>query len=172
MHTDVIYCLVESCTPSSPPALAAVPPRHPSKPPSTPPQIDILNTEAHNTRLLETLRLLNEELQEKAHAIEKYEVEIRRRNDEVEKKTREIDLLNRCVRRSRFRCPVRCALRSEGVSANTGRSGGAVGVLGVVRQGSGFRTTGPPIPIAPPHRTCLGVCAATHRVRVDGHSVL
>ncbi|MEW5300344.1 MAG: hypothetical protein WDW36_003280 [Sanguina aurantia] len=58
-------------------------------------QIDILNTEAHNTRLLETLRLLNEELQEKAHAIEKYEVEIRRRNDEVEKKTREIDLLNR-----------------------------------------------------------------------------
>lgn len=30
-----------------------------------------------------------------AGAIEKYEVEIKRRNDEIEKKTREIDLLNR-----------------------------------------------------------------------------
>jgi hypothetical protein len=62
-------------------------------PPS--PQVDILNTEAHNARLTETLKLLDEELGEKAGAIEKYEVEIKRRNDEIEKKTREIDLLNR-----------------------------------------------------------------------------
>lgn len=33
-----------------------------------------------------------------SQAIEKYELEIKRRNDEIEKKTREIDLLNRkCV---------------------------------------------------------------------------
>lgn len=58
-------------------------------------QIDILNTEAHNGRLVDTLKLLDEELNEKATAIEKYELEIKRRNDEIEKKTREIDLLNR-----------------------------------------------------------------------------
>jgi chromosome segregation ATPase len=58
-------------------------------------QIDVLNTEAHNTRLSETLALLEEELGEKGGAVEKYELEIKRRNDEIEKKTREIDLLNR-----------------------------------------------------------------------------
>ena len=34
-------------------------------------------------------------MQDKATTIEKYEAEIKRRNDEIEKKTREIDLLNR-----------------------------------------------------------------------------
>ncbi|PNH05352.1 Coiled-coil domain-containing protein 40 [Tetrabaena socialis] len=58
-------------------------------------QVDILNTEAHNTRLAETLGLLDEELHDKGHTIEKYELEIKRRNDEIEKKTREIDILNR-----------------------------------------------------------------------------
>lgn len=58
-------------------------------------QVDILNTEAHNTRLTETLKLLDEELREKLAAIEKFELEIKRRNDEVEKKTRDIDILNR-----------------------------------------------------------------------------
>ncbi|KAG2494199.1 hypothetical protein HYH03_007557 [Edaphochlamys debaryana] len=58
-------------------------------------QVDILNTEAHNTRLTETLGLLDEELRDKGRTIEKYELEIKRRNDEIEKKTREIDLLNR-----------------------------------------------------------------------------
>lgn len=58
-------------------------------------QVDILNTEAHNARLQETLALLEEELTDKAATIDKYELEIKRRNDEIEKKTREIDLLNR-----------------------------------------------------------------------------
>lgn len=58
-------------------------------------QVDILNTEAHNVRLSETLKLLDEELREKLAAIEKYELEIKRRNDEIEKKTRDIDVHNR-----------------------------------------------------------------------------
>jgi len=58
-------------------------------------QVDVLNTDAHNSRLVETLKLLDEELNEKGATIEKYELEIKRRNDEIEKKTREIDLLNR-----------------------------------------------------------------------------
>jgi len=58
-------------------------------------QVDILNTEAHNTRLTETLALLDEELDEKTKTVEKYELEIKRRNDEIEKKTRDIDILNR-----------------------------------------------------------------------------
>ena len=58
-------------------------------------QVDILNTEAHNVKLAETLKMLDEELNEKTSTIEKYEVEIKRRNDEIEKKTREIDLLNK-----------------------------------------------------------------------------
>ena len=58
-------------------------------------QVDILNTEAHNVRLAETLKMLDEELNDKTSTIEKYEVEIKRRNDEIEKKTREIDLLNK-----------------------------------------------------------------------------
>jgi len=62
-------------------------------------QVDILNTESHNARLKETLKLLDEELDDKSKAIEKYELEIKRRNDEIEKKTREIDLLNRKLER-------------------------------------------------------------------------
>ncbi|KAG2423494.1 hypothetical protein HXX76_015242 [Chlamydomonas incerta] len=58
-------------------------------------QVDVLNTEAHNSRLGETLGLLDEELRDKGRTIEKYELEIKRRNDEIEKKTREIDILNR-----------------------------------------------------------------------------
>lgn len=64
--------------------------------PARPPlQIDILNTEAHNVRLADALHLLSEELDEKARTIEKYEGEIKRRGDAIEKKTREIDTLNR-----------------------------------------------------------------------------
>eukprot|EP00798_Chlamydomonas_sp_ICE-L_P001679 gene1679-33074_t len=63
-------------------------------------QVDILNTEAHNKRLEETMKLLEEELTEKSEAIDKYEVEIKRRNDEIEKKTREIDMLNRKYERA------------------------------------------------------------------------
>ena len=64
-----------------------------ASPPS--PQVDILNTEAHNVRLADTLKLLDDELSDKAGTIEKYELEIKRRNDEIEKKTRDIDLLNK-----------------------------------------------------------------------------
>ncbi len=46
-------------------------------------------------RLADTLKLLDEELNEKSASIEKYELEIKRRNDEIERKTREIDLLNK-----------------------------------------------------------------------------
>lgn len=62
-------------------------------------QVDILNTEAHNVKLGETLKLLDEELSEKAASIEKYDLEIKRRNDDIEKKTREIDMLNRKLER-------------------------------------------------------------------------
>mmetsp|Transcript_9071 Transcript_9071/g.15585 ORF Transcript_9071/g.15585 Transcript_9071/m.15585 type:complete len:897 (+) Transcript_9071:228-2918(+) len=58
-------------------------------------KVDILNTQAHNTKLKETMNLLDEELKEKGKTIEKYEVEIRRRNDEIEKKTKDVDRYNR-----------------------------------------------------------------------------
>uniref|UniRef100_A0A7S0QXY1 Coiled-coil domain-containing protein 40 n=1 Tax=Pyramimonas obovata TaxID=1411642 RepID=A0A7S0QXY1_9CHLO len=58
-------------------------------------KVDILNTQAHNTKLKETTSLLDEELKEKGKTIEKYEVEIRRRNDEIEKKTKDVDRYNR-----------------------------------------------------------------------------
>lgn len=58
-------------------------------------QVDLLNTEAHNERLADTMRLLDSELEDKARTISKYELELRRRNDEMEKTTREIDQLNR-----------------------------------------------------------------------------
>jgi len=58
-------------------------------------KVDILNTQAHNQKLKETLNTLDEELKEKGKTIEKYEIEIRRRNDEIEKKTKDVDRLNR-----------------------------------------------------------------------------
>ena len=57
--------------------------------------VDILNTEGHNEKLVETSTSLNDELTAKGATIEKYELEIRRRNDEIEKKTKEVDRLNR-----------------------------------------------------------------------------
>jgi coiled-coil domain-containing protein 40 len=61
--------------------------------------VDVLNTEAHNVRLQDTLKLLDDELKTKAGVVEKYETEIRRRNDEIEKKTRSMDQLNRKLER-------------------------------------------------------------------------
>ena len=58
-------------------------------------RVDILNTQAHNGKLKDTLVALDEDLKEKGKIIEKYEVEIRRRNDEIEKRTNEVDRLNR-----------------------------------------------------------------------------
>lgn len=57
--------------------------------------VDVLNTEAHNVQLEDTLKLLDEELADKAKVIDKYQLEIQRRNDDIEKKTRNVDTLNR-----------------------------------------------------------------------------
>jgi hypothetical protein len=57
--------------------------------------VDVLNTEAHNVQLGDTLKLLDEELADKAKVIGKYEHEIQRRNEDIEKKTRSVDTLNR-----------------------------------------------------------------------------
>eukprot|EP00161_Ancyromonas_sigmoides_P025200 TRINITY_DN837_c0_g2_i1.p1 TRINITY_DN837_c0_g2~~TRINITY_DN837_c0_g2_i1.p1 ORF type:complete len:867 (+),score=565.97 TRINITY_DN837_c0_g2_i1:229-2829(+) len=58
-------------------------------------RMDILNTEQHNTTLSTTLEELVAALREKEGMIDKYRVEIRRRNDEIEKKQAEVDKLNR-----------------------------------------------------------------------------
>ena len=57
--------------------------------------VDVLNTEAHNVQLGDTLKLLDDELSDKAKVIDKYQLEIQRRNDDIEKKTRNVDTLNR-----------------------------------------------------------------------------
>lgn len=61
--------------------------------------VDVLNTDAHNVQLSDTLGLLDEELKEKSNVAEKYQIEIQRRNDEIEKKTRSVDALNRRLER-------------------------------------------------------------------------
>lgn len=58
-------------------------------------EVDTLNTEAHIQGLEQTLGLLDKEVDDKLRAIEKHEVEIRRRNDEIEKKTKMVDVLNK-----------------------------------------------------------------------------
>lgn len=54
-----------------------------------------MNTQSHNERLQATLNLLEEELKEKEELIQKFQADIARRNDEAEKRTRELDRLNR-----------------------------------------------------------------------------
>jgi len=58
-------------------------------------QVDKLNTAAHNKQLQSDLDKLVNSLKEKDKMIEKYELEIRQRNDEVEKKMYVVDRLNR-----------------------------------------------------------------------------
>merc|ERR1719353_429068 len=58
-------------------------------------RVDALNTDAHNMQLRDTLAKLVGELKEKDTLIEKYEMEIRQRNDEIEKKMYRVDRLNR-----------------------------------------------------------------------------
>ena len=58
-------------------------------------RVDALNTQAHNDSLRQTLSLLDEQLKEKTELTERYEAEIRKRNDEIEKKQAEVDRLNR-----------------------------------------------------------------------------
>jgi predicted RNase H-like nuclease (RuvC/YqgF family) len=50
---------------------------------------------AHNDQLRTTIVDIDTELKRKEQLIAKYEVEIRRRNDEIEKKMRDLDMLNR-----------------------------------------------------------------------------
>jgi coiled-coil domain-containing protein 40 len=49
-------------------------------------QVDKLNTDSHVTQLKSTLEKLDDDLKSKDKMIEKYELEIRQRNDEIEKK--------------------------------------------------------------------------------------
>lgn len=49
-------------------------------------RVDSLNTEAHNLQLRETLKRTEDELNAKDRLIDKYQLEIRQRNDEIEKK--------------------------------------------------------------------------------------
>ena len=58
-------------------------------------KVDALNTDAHNMQLRDSLSKMVGELKEKDTLIEKYEMEIRQRNDEIEKKMYRVDRLNR-----------------------------------------------------------------------------
>jgi len=58
-------------------------------------KVDALNTESHNKQLSSDLQELVSALSQKDKMIEKYELEIRQRNDEVEKKMYVVDRLNR-----------------------------------------------------------------------------
>ncbi|CAM9386456.1 unnamed protein product [Ascophyllum nodosum] len=58
-------------------------------------RVDSLNTEAHNLQLRETLRKAEEEMDARDRLIEKYQLEIRQRNDDIEKKMYRVDKLNR-----------------------------------------------------------------------------
>ena len=58
-------------------------------------RVDTLNTKAHNMQLKETLTKLLDDLKDKDKLIEKYEMEIRQRNDSIEKKMATVDRLNR-----------------------------------------------------------------------------
>ncbi|CAG9461572.1 unnamed protein product [Pedinophyceae sp. YPF-701] len=58
-------------------------------------EVDILNTTGHNEQLEEALRLLDREMHERSRAIEKYEQDLRSRNDAIEKKTKYVDHLNK-----------------------------------------------------------------------------
>ena len=58
-------------------------------------RVDTLNTQAHNDGLRQTLSSFDSDLQEKTELVARYEVEIRKRNNEIEKKQSEVDRLNR-----------------------------------------------------------------------------
>eukprot|EP00948_MAST-09A_sp_MAST-9A-sp1_P000466 g466.t1 len=58
-------------------------------------KVDSLNAQSHNEQLEKTLESLVQDLHAKDKLIEKYENEIRQRNDEIEKKMYAVDRLNR-----------------------------------------------------------------------------
>ncbi|DBA91706.1 TPA: hypothetical protein ACH3X1_003305 [Trebouxia sp. C0004] len=58
-------------------------------------EVDILHTQGRNLRLKQAMQLLNEDIDEKMQTIGKYEADLKQRACEIEKKTKEVDLLNR-----------------------------------------------------------------------------
>ena len=57
--------------------------------------MDQLNTEAHNERLEEALGLLEEEVKDKEGLVGRYQADLKRRMEEIDKKAREVDQLNK-----------------------------------------------------------------------------
>merc|ERR1719379_1018888 len=57
--------------------------------------VDSLNTKAHNQMLKDRLKELSEDLAERERLIEQYELEIRKRHHQIEKKQLYVDRLNR-----------------------------------------------------------------------------
>jgi hypothetical protein len=82
-------------------------------------KIDAMNVEAHNLQLQQTLEACVKELKEKDQLIEKYTMEIRQRNDSIEKKMSVVDRLNRkCVTGTAAgSCCDRCNARAVAVVA-------------------------------------------------------
>lgn len=58
-------------------------------------KIDAMNVEAHNMQLQQTLDSCVKDLKDKDQLIERYSMEIRQRNDAIEKKMSVVDRLNR-----------------------------------------------------------------------------
>lgn len=58
-------------------------------------RIDYLQTLDHNKSLKDVLQEVEKELTEKSSLIERYEVEVRRKHDEIERKQSTLDKLNR-----------------------------------------------------------------------------
>ena len=58
-------------------------------------RVDVLNTQASLATLDETLVVLDSELAEKSRTVDKYEAEIKRRNDDIAKRARDVYRLNK-----------------------------------------------------------------------------
>ena len=58
-------------------------------------KIDTMNVEAHNMQLKQTLEACERDLRDKGQQIERATLEIRQRNDSIEKKMSIVDRLNR-----------------------------------------------------------------------------
>lgn len=97
-------------------------------------QVDILNTEAHNSQLSEAQSLLESELSDKEAAIAKYESSMKKRADEIERKTREIDTLNRKLERIIAARPGACVWRGRHACLGGGWTGAPAAVTCHIRS--------------------------------------
>ncbi len=89
-------------------------------------KIDAMNVEAHNAQLEQTLAGCVRDLKEKDQLIERYTMEIRQRNDAVEKKMSIVDRLNRkcglaAAVSSMWRCSSTCWFRAGSRSLHLAR---------------------------------------------------